>query len=49
MEGCFFTLKMTGTGRKTEDAVISIPAQEKKQIEPENLSSVFCCTIFLAL
>jgi len=26
---------MTETGRKTEDAVISIPAQEKKQIEPE--------------
>ena len=30
---------MTGTGRKTEDAVISIPAQEKKQIEPEELET----------
>jgi hypothetical protein len=28
-------MEMTGTGRETEDAVISIPAQEKKQREPE--------------
>jgi hypothetical protein len=35
IEGCFLNVEMTETGRKTEDAVISIPAQEKKQIEPE--------------
>jgi hypothetical protein len=30
---------MTETGRKTEDAVISIPAQEKKQIESEEIET----------
>jgi hypothetical protein len=34
---------MTETGRKTEDAVISIPAQEKKQVESEEIETrVYC-------
>jgi hypothetical protein len=38
-KGGFFNMEMTRNGRKTEDAVISIPAQEKKQIEPEKLET----------
>ena len=32
-------MEVTGTGRKTDDAVISIPAQEQKQREPEELGT----------
>jgi hypothetical protein len=39
IEGWFLNMEMTETGRKTEDAVISIPAQEKKQIEPEEIET----------
>jgi hypothetical protein len=39
MEGWFFNMEMTRTGRQTEDAVISNPAQEKKQLEPEELET----------
>ena len=36
-------MEMTETGRKTEDAVISIPAQEKKQVESEEIETRGYC------